>query len=162
MKEYRRLSVATLCLAGCLLAAAPLAAQSYEGTGRDPAKFDKGLSNLKVGSVIPQLYAANTGSFNNWCTSFLAPDSAKPQKSAGMDEELNDYALAVDTWSCMYSPQMAQDGNPGTAWCEGAEGDGIGETMVAQVNVAKPVRIWGGFGFSADYFQKNNRPKRVW
>jgi hypothetical protein len=153
----------TAVLAACLaaLAVLPLAAQAYEGHGRDPAEFSTGLSALRIGSVVPVLDDSGTGSYNAWCSSYLAPEGSKPKKTADMDEELRAWEQAVDEWSCMYSPQRAQDGNPSTAWCEGAADYGLGETLVVRVDATRPVRIWAGFGQSKDYFQKNARPHKV-
>jgi hypothetical protein len=157
----KNLSAAIIAASLAILAALPLAGQAYEGHGRDPAEFNKGLSALRVGSIVPVLDDSGTGSYNAWCSSYLAPEGSKPKKTDDMDEELRAYEQAVDEWSCMYSPQRAQDGNPATAWCEGAADNGLGETLVARVDATRPVRIWAGFGQSADYFQKNARPRKI-
>ncbi|MBN1524588.1 MAG: hypothetical protein JW904_08900 [Spirochaetales bacterium] len=145
----------------CWLAPAFIFGQAYEGHGRNPDEFNSSLSDLKVGSVIDQFDTSGTGSFNSWSTSFLSAEGEKPVKTDKMNEDLREYEMAVDQWSCMYSPQRAQDGDAKTAWCEDAEGDGIGETLVVKVNVEKPVKIWGGYGKSNAAYLRNSRPQDV-
>jgi hypothetical protein len=66
-------------------------------------------------------------------------------------------------WCSTYSAQKLTDGDPQTAWCEGATGDGIGEVVLANLYL-KPnenVEIWAGFGKSNASYYSNNRPKIV-
>lgn len=144
-----------------LACAAVLSGQAYSGTGRNPSRFNPILKALKVASVIKSLDDSGTGSFNHWCSSFLPPDAPKPAKTAEMDDFLREYQWALDNWSCQYSPERLMDGNPATAWAEAAPDEGIGEAVIARVDLTKPVRIWAGFGHSLDYFKKNARPRKV-
>jgi hypothetical protein len=69
---------------------------------------------------------------------------------------------ALVTWDCQYSAYNLRDGNSSTAWVEGVEGDGIGEVvLVRYIDIAKPVKIWAGYGKSAAVFKANNRPAKV-
>lgn len=82
---------------------------------------------------------------NGYATTILPPDSG--------------------TDSCMYGPERAVDGDPRTAWCEGAEGNGEGEILVvplgnAHVHVGE-IEIWSGFGRSDALHTLNGRPRTV-
>lgn len=60
-----------------------------------------------------------------------------------------------------YGPEKAFDRNPDTAWCEGRDGDGIGEYIMLET---KPVKIYGvavlnGFGKFKHLYMQNNRVK---
>ena len=78
-----------------------------------------------------------------------------------MDDFLREYQWAMDDWSCMYSAQRAMDGDPATAWCEGAPDEGIGETVVVRADLTRPLKIWAGLGQSPEAFKKNGRPRRI-
>jgi hypothetical protein len=136
-------------------------AQAYHGTGRDPSRFNVGLSVLTPQSMVQSLDDSGTGSYNNWCSSFLAAEGTKPLRTPEMDVELREYEWAVDKWECMYSPQQATDGDPATAWCEGALDEGISQAMIAHVDATKPVRIWAGFGKTPAIWAANCRPRKI-
>lgn len=129
---------------------------------------------LRVGLVLKEL-VANAGRYCAWATSML-PADGKPPKTKEPDtskykgpmdmpdevwEQLLAYKTARSEWSCMYSPRNLSDGNPKTCWAEGVKGDGIGETVMAVIDTAKPARIWAGLGASDRFFKDNNRPRRV-
>ncbi|GBF37149.1 hypothetical protein LPTSP1_01270 [Leptospira johnsonii] len=63
--------------------------------------------------------------------------------------------------SCLYSPYSLMDKDTSTAWSEGVEGDGLGEVVLAYVDVQKPIKIWTGFGKNQKLFLANNRPKVI-
>ena len=65
--------------------------------------------------------------------------------------------------TCSYAPTMLVDGDRLTGWAEGDEGDGIGVEVVVPsfLDLTAPVRIWAGYGKSAEIFAANGRPKRV-
>lgn len=144
-----------------LLFVAGAVAQAYEGHGRDPAEFDAALKNLKPGSLIGSLDDSGTGSFNAWCSSFLAPDVKAPVDKPDYDDDLNEFQFLLDQWSCMYSPERLRDGDAKTAWVEGVSGEGIGETVIVHIDVSVPVKIWAGLGSSPEMFRANCRPRRV-
>lgn len=138
-------------------------AQAYEGK---PCKTagNASLKGLKVGAALPDLDQALTGSFTNWSTSMLGPDGKPPRpekREPGWVDELNEEAQRKDEWTCAYSAQRAFDGDPRTAWCEGAKDDGVGEVLVAPVEPGKPVKIWAGVGRSPALFAANHRPRKV-
>ncbi len=70
--------------------------------------------------------------------------------------------LANDVADC--SPSSAIDGNIGTAWVEGVDGPGIGESLT--LNIGIPAELWN-IGLLAGYFASpellaaNNRLKKV-
>jgi hypothetical protein len=70
-------------------------------------------------------------------------------------------ALASDTGR--YLPARLGDGDPGTAWCEGAEGLGVGETI--RVTLPTPghpiVGVTPGYFKSADVLRWNGRVRRL-
>ena len=135
--------------------------QAYEGESCT-GKGDPALKQLLKAGIIP-LLAINDRSFistyEKWSSSNLAPDVKKPVKNP--DEEDYEYAERLDRWTCLYTPFSAFDGNPKTAWVEGEEGDGIGEVLVARINVRHPVEIWAGIGASEELFRANNRPRQI-
>jgi F5/8 type C domain len=63
-----------------------------------------------------------------------------------------------------YPPDALVDGNPSTAWAEGANGPGIGEhvdfTFVSTRKV-RELRIVPGYALQPDLFAKYNRPKTL-
>lgn len=69
------------------------------------------------------------------------------------------------TDSCLYGPERAVDGDPATAWCEGAEGNGEGEILVVHLGnrpeSVREIEIWAGFGRSASLHERNGRPRTL-
>ena len=151
-------------LLGLLVVATPTLAwaQAYEGSACETTGTAE-LKGLKVGAKIGSLDQGITGAFTGWATSMLAAQGkAPPKKAKAADEDdLNDVQWKYDEWTCMYSPQRLIDGDPKTAWCEAAEGDGVGEVAVAAVDVKGKVMIWTGFGRSPALYAANNRPRKV-
>ncbi len=63
-----------------------------------------------------------------------------------------------------YAPFHINDGDLSTAWVEGVEGDGIGESILlrsAPFSVIKEMTIWPGYYKSADLYQKNSVPTGI-
>lgn len=63
-----------------------------------------------------------------------------------------------------YSASRAMDGNNATAWVEGSNGDGCGETLTLDFGrdcTVSGMRIWPGYHKSESLFFKNNRPQRI-
>jgi hypothetical protein len=63
-----------------------------------------------------------------------------------------------------YRPERAVDGDPKTAWCEGALGPGVGQSLTLSFNPPMAVTaltILPGYGKSPEVFQANARPRRV-
>jgi hypothetical protein len=70
--------------------------------------------------------------------------------------------LADDPADC--SPARAIDGDIGTAWVEGAEGDGVGESLTLELGVPTEVRnvaVLPGYCASPEVWRANGRPSRV-
>lgn len=65
-----------------------------------------------------------------------------------------------------YHPNYVLDGDPKTAWVEGKDGDGVGESItipVSTVATARSVRvdIWNGYQKSKNLLEANGAPSRV-
>ncbi len=61
-----------------------------------------------------------------------------------------------------YDPGKAFDGDPATAWVEGAAGPGIGETIVAAfVEYPEALGFINGFARNQNLFQRNHRVKTL-
>ena len=63
-----------------------------------------------------------------------------------------------------YGPRNLFDGNPRTAWCEGAGGTGAGQRIVLTISDGIPfdrLFIWNGYQKSAASFARNARPRIV-
>lgn len=63
-----------------------------------------------------------------------------------------------------YGPGNLADGNPATAWCEGAPGQGIGETITLHIDDGGQFRrllIRNGYGKSGRTYLANSRPETV-
>lgn len=144
----------------------PSPAQFYRGmpcTGGDHSLKQR-LGSGRIESLKEPL--GPNGLFNAWSTSMLKAEGTPPKSPGRCAEEdpgdaCEHYLASYHEWSCMYCAGMAMDNNPATAWVEGAEGDGIGEAVLVKVDIARPVRIWAGFGRSEMVFRANNRPKKV-
>jgi hypothetical protein len=154
------------CWAAGILALACLGpgralAQAYEG---QPCRREgnQALRSLAKGVPLETLDSSLTGAYTAWSTSMLIPKGKPPTAPRpAEDDELNEAALARDEWTCTHSAERLTDGKPGTAWCEGVEGDGQAELVVAQVDARKRLRIWAGYGKSAALHRANNRPRKV-
>jgi len=62
-----------------------------------------------------------------------------------------------------YLPALAIDGDMNTAWCEGAEGDGLNEWIeitLPEGETFSHVEVWGGYLKSSDHLYNNGRLKR--
>lgn len=63
-----------------------------------------------------------------------------------------------------YGPENLADGTSRTAWCEGARGPGIGQTITLHIDDGSSFRrllIGNGYGKSRKSYRSNGRPKRV-
>jgi len=105
-------------------------------------------------------------------SSVLSPGSAPPdlEAAATLAEarglELGDprdaslKVVADDLRSCRYGPTNLTDGDEATAWCEGADGHGVGETVVVELP-GPSVQIRAGYGKSPERYRQNGRPHTV-
>lgn len=81
--------------------------------------------------------------------------------------QIAEHLLSVTASSSLkgrYGPANALDGDPGTAWCEGAEGPGVGSWI--EVRFKAPVhldaiQLAGGYFKSAELLAANARPAKV-
>lgn len=63
-----------------------------------------------------------------------------------------------------YSASNVLDGNPATAWCEGANGYGIGESITLTFDgtyQVSNINILNGYHKSTDLYYKNSRPSEI-
>jgi hypothetical protein len=153
----RFFSLAVLTLPGLA------AAQAYEGTACT-AKGNAALKGLKPGASVASFSDGITGDYSPWATSTLLPKGKAPECKdcePADDDSLNTRTQFQHEWTCAYSAQRVSDGKPDTAWCEGAKGPGVGEVLLAAVKPGQPVRIWAGFGKSAQLHAANARPRKV-
>lgn len=99
----------------------------------------------------------------HWATSFLGASGTRPSDP---DAEI--------AWTCQYLPERVRDLDSTTAWCEGVEGDGVGEVLFFPAGYYQDrlggtygssrltgLRIWAGFGKSPALFRANGRPREV-
>jgi hypothetical protein len=108
-----------------------------------------------LGFCLMMYLATNTYAKSSYTTIF--PDNIYVSSSLG------DNSLKVIN---NYSPYYVIDDNPNTAWVEGADGDGIGESLILDFSYgvktdSLAVYIRNGFQKSNDLFLKNNRVKEL-
>ncbi|TGM20187.1 hypothetical protein EHQ90_03945 [Leptospira stimsonii] len=102
--------------------------------------------------------------YRSWASSMLQSDTKSPQKYKGFSQDEGNPKLLNPEyvkWSCQYSPSSLVDKDPRTAWSEGVPGDGIGEVVIARIDITKPIKIWTGFGKNEKLYKENNRPRRI-
>jgi hypothetical protein len=100
-----------------------------------------------VAGGVAGLSALSVSREEGWATSWLDGQPARGA-SAGAP--------------AMYGPFRLRDGDPRTAWCEGAPGDGVGEIVIGPaVRLDRAVEVRVGFSKSPALFAANGRPTRV-
>ena len=140
----------------------PIFGQIYDGkacNGGNPQL--KALFNSGDLSSFSAEWYGSTGKYSAWTSSQLTASGTAP---AIKNEDSEGYEKSLETnhnWTCMYSAESLRDGNPKTAWAEGADGKGIGEIVISQVDVSKKIEIWVGYGESEEVFKANARPKEI-
>ena len=63
-----------------------------------------------------------------------------------------------------YGPESLADDDPATAWCEGARGQGVGETITLRIDRGPSfsrLLVGNGYGKSARSYSDNSRPNLV-
>ena len=166
------------------LALAPASAQLWNIGDISKQGWNVGLRDIKVGDVVvPEYIGGFHGAHDAvLASSWLAAEGTPPRpiKYRLYAPEENDRIVIDENgerrdkdevewentdryncWAAMYAAGSCTDGKTDTAWCEGVEGDGIGEVVIAKVDIEKPVKIWAGFGRSQSIWEKNNRPKDI-
>ncbi|MFB5652820.1 hypothetical protein ACE5IS_19440 [Leptospira wolffii] len=150
---------AVILLILLMIQSSGMRSQSYESspcTGKGDRSI---IQKLKNDEVISSLEGeGKPGNFRYWSTSMLKAEGTPPKIKK---DELGYGGIDYEKWSCQYSAYSAQDNNTKTAWSEGAPNDGIGEIVIVQVEIDKPVKIWSGFGKTKELFNANNRPKEI-
>ncbi|MFP4378026.1 MAG: NADase-type glycan-binding domain-containing protein [Spirochaetales bacterium] len=97
-------------------------------------------------------------------TSILPAEGEAPASPTGDDLDGDAeyaYRQVLAEWSCMYGPQSIVDGDPATAWSEGARGAGEGEVVIVHIGDATRLEIWAGFGRSERLHKRNGRPRAI-
>ena len=64
----------------------------------------------------------------------------------------------------VYPPEQVCDGDLSKAWVEGATGQGIGESIIFNLDgeyLVKGLNIYNGYQKSRDLFYKNSRPQKI-
>ncbi|MCB9779597.1 MAG: hypothetical protein H6742_13620 [Alphaproteobacteria bacterium] len=115
-----------------------------------------------------------------------APDAASPEDTLGKHDPLALYGLRGVDYACApcqglplaelddlkvssyldrnqrYAGSRALDGDLQTAWCEGAEGPGVGQTLrivLRRPLLLEAVGLWGGYFKDAELLAANARVK---
>ena len=162
---------AAISLAGAALAqgyeGSPCAVDEEGAQALNPKALAHKASALRVvlDADYPGLYTYNATSFLAAGPFKVAPPPAPEDPSMADPELLWEWEAARDAHSCRYGPGQASDADPKTAWCEGVEGHGVGESLVVGAwSALKPgtqVEIFAGFGKSPKLHKANARPKEV-
>jgi len=76
----------------------------------------------------------------------------------GDDEEFA--TVMADARTCVYGAPNVLDGDPATAWCEGAAGLGVGEVVMLELPAGE-LEIRTGYARSPERYRQNARPRRV-
>lgn len=71
---------------------------------------------------------------------------------------------SLSEYNMTHAPERAADGDLSTAWVEGADGQGIGETIVFLFDgdySVNGISINAGYQKSSDLYYKNSRPEKI-
>ena len=92
----------------------------------------------------------------------VAPLSASAGRLAAAGATASSSYPAAD--GVTYDAKNVSDGKASTAWVEGDDGSGMGAWVELDLGGEKAVSrilVWGGMWFSADQWQRSNRPKQL-
>ena len=120
------------------------------------------LKKIFTGETLENLYVHNCygSGLQAMSSSYLKASGEAPKIIAYEDEIPDDEAYVA--WTCKYSMGNIGDDDPATTWVEGVDGYGVGEVLIVPcLDLTHPVKIWSGYGKSADSFINNSRPKQV-
>lgn len=144
-----------------LLWSSTASAQSYSGQGCSAPFHTTLKSEFQKGLVSPQEGIAYAF-YEKWSSSYLKskmpPKTAATEMSAEDEEAL---ASKQDQESCRFTVMSLTDNNTKTAWCEGAEGAGVGEVAVVLSAFKPNFKVKNGFGKSGETYVKNGRIKKM-
>ena len=76
-------------------------------------------------------------------------------------EEEEAEAIKEGLETCKFTIMSLTDGDNNTAWCEGVEGDGVGEVALVLLNPKKYLRIFNGYQKSDATYNNNHRVKKI-
>jgi hypothetical protein len=120
------------------------------------------LAEMEAGEILDTRIEYEYRDQDAHATSVLPAEGEPPPRPDDPDDEdLFYWRQDVSAWSCMYGPERVVDGDPATAWSEGAPGTGEGEVILVLLGRAKGAEIWTGFGLSDRLHRRNGRPKRL-
>ena len=130
-------------------------AQLWTKGALEQSDWNLSLKKMKVGDTLEkEYYPCFGGKYDAVLASSWLPAEGNPPRTLmanekdengdSWDESEIDWANQnrYDSWTEMYGPGKCFDGKTDTAWCEGKSDDGIGEVVIAWVDVKRPVRIW--------------------
>lgn len=121
---------------------------------KNPKSAQQKIKDDVIASLqLPQAEALDSPSFANETCLIPEPGSKLCVSSVLKPQKGNEYG-----------PENMFDGDPKTAWVEGADGDGIGEAIVIRFGEPEDVttiEILNGYNKSGDIFKKNNRISSV-
>ncbi len=127
-------------------------------------KQNRDLLRIFRGDTLESLYVhdCHGPGMDYLSSSFLVPSGVSRPTTYTDEEEEMEAMNRYEMMSCRYAAGNLGDGDPGTAWVEGVEGQGIGEVVIVPcLDLKKPIRIWSGYGKSDALFHANSRPKTV-
>lgn len=149
-----------------LLLAGGAFAQDYEAQPCEPTS--ELAAELEAG-IVTTVTPVGTDFRMVRASSVLAPGSFTPNRDAverhvTMTNRTTPGATALDaavadTRSCRYGSTQLLDGDPATAWCEGAVGTGLGEAVLVPLGEGMGIR--SGFQKSEALRVANGRPREV-
>lgn len=125
------------------------------------SEWNRSLVNLKIGDNIGDFTNYDFSSYSVLSSSCLKPEG---KKVIYEDDDVRDRFYVKRT--TIYDPYCAYDNSLDTAWCEGVEGDGIGEVLIYPLCDNSRIenenlRIFTGYAKSKDLWLKNNRPRNI-
>jgi len=139
-------------------------AQSYAGSPCQNYLNPNLKTELKTGTFSDKTGIAYNF-FEKLSSSYLKPQGTSPYQNghdvANDPDGEEEIAEKRDLWACQYTAYSLQDKNDQTSWCEGVEGDGLGEVVMAAVKTDTAISILPGLGKSDQLFKANNRVKKA-
>lgn len=157
---------ASLLVVVLLATVSPVAAQEYEGKPCACGEQKVGKGHGFPGELGVGGYWSDSERNASSCLYAGRYKGERPASKSPSDDTAYDAWLearqAYDRHTCKYSAYWVADDKPQTSWCEGMEGDGIGEVVARDLpGDATAVEIFAGFGKSKKQHGKNNRPKEI-
>ena len=96
------------------------------------------------------------------CAGLAVPQLANAKRVKVTDTSAS--SSYVDEGGTSYSAKLAVDGKASSSWFEGDKGSGLGswvELKLGAATTVSKIRIWGGYWFSEQEWDRANRPKEI-